>query len=358
MKKIIASIATIAVFASVTYLGTSALFSDTEESLDNTFTTGSIDISVDGENPWAHSEEYNLTDMKPGYTDYMEFVIHNVGTNPAEITKTLSDFTGYDVVTTEPECDAESGTEWTWDEASMTGVCTGNTAVTDLENVIDYDLIVEVYDVNPDEDETAEPVWMQTIYTEDQPADMALLDDQAIHLGMLPVGYYMKVTQSYHMDVNAGNEYQADELSFDIQLAANQLLAENTVKLENKDGDDDWMLIMDDAIEGTLTYQLRSPTFEFEFDGTAPLASRNYVLAAGYDADTNVDTKLGEGTSAADGTITITGDVELGKDMKDVKVWLVPAENWTDGTGMTGWAGTPGNFLWETSLMWYEDTNN
>ena len=106
-------------------------------------------------------------------------------------------------------------------------------------------------------------------------------------------------------------------------------------------------------------YVLKNPTFDFEFNGTV-LTDEEYVLVAGYDASTNADTVLGTGTSAS-GVITISGDVELDRDMKDVKVWLVPSANWGPSTtpgsiGAPDW-GNQVNYLWEAGLVWYDDTD-
>ena len=78
---------------------TYSYFSDTETSTGNTFTAGTIDISV-GDAPWTSG--YTLSDMKPCYTDYIDFTIHNDGTNPANIWKTLKSFVTGEQVALEP----------------------------------------------------------------------------------------------------------------------------------------------------------------------------------------------------------------------------------------------------------------
>ena len=179
-----------------------------------------------------------------------------------------------------------------------------------------------------------------------------------VYLGMIPAYGYMKVTQSYHMQDpdTPTNWAQGDTMSFNVEVDAIQL--RGTAWLENKDtSHDPWLIVHGDGIQGTLEYKVKHPTFDFEFTGKAPLASHNYVLAIGYD-DTNVDTEIGTGATDTDRNITIIGDVELNDDMKNVKVWLVPEENWVSGAiNWTGWPGCADNFLWETGLIWYEDTD-
>ncbi len=53
MKRIAISVLTITVVALVGFAVTRAFFSDTETSTGNTITAGSIDISVDEDNPWS-----------------------------------------------------------------------------------------------------------------------------------------------------------------------------------------------------------------------------------------------------------------------------------------------------------------
>jgi len=168
----------------------------------------------------------------------------------------------------------------------------------------------------------------------------------------------MLVTQSYHMvdtDENQ-NQYQSDKLAFDIEIEGKQLtgiaVLDNKVNADGQPGS--VYLTPDDAYSGILTYEVMDPEFDFSFTGKAPSANTDYVLAAGYDAGSNVDTYLGESSTDANGDITIIGSIELNKHMKDVKVWLMPKDTWNNGS--ITWANM-GDFLWETGLIWYEDTD-
>jgi len=352
-KKILVSLSVIAAVAAIAIGGTVAYFSDTETSTGNTFTAGTIDISIDGQNPWTN--KFTMADMKPCYTDYINFVVRNdlSDPNPVNVWKKLYEIVETTGTVSEPECTEEGGT---WNVT-----CTGNTERNNLSSVIWYDLYVEVYDGSNN------LLFWQTIYED---ADMKSIAEifgvmneveKGVYLGMIPAGGYMKVTQSYHMAPNAGNEYQGDTMTFDIAVYAEQLHGEAV--LENKRGPEPWHLVLGDNIQGTLTYEVKHPTFDFAFTGKAPMVNHGYVLAAGMKnvggGNFDVDTKLGTGATDGNGNITITGDIELNKNMKDVKVWLVPVENWSDSTEMV-WAGWPGivpNFLWETGLIWYEDTD-
>ena len=357
MKKILTSLGIIAVVATVAVGATMSQFSDTEATI-GTFNTGTIDIAIDGENPWTKT--YTTGELKPGETGYINFEIENVGENPVEVSKNLSGWvksTGSqqypcdgvpEGVSSEPECEAAQANS--------------NTDLNNVQSKIIYDLYVEVFKNSSD----TEPIWWQDIYTDDEGKTLSQVypnKNTYVTLGTIPVNGYMKVKQSYHFSGNAGNIYQGDTLSFNMTIRGDQLpdeIGKATVVLENKTGPENWDILQDDNFQGTLTYKVQGPTFDYEFSGVAPLSNHNYVLAVGYDANTDVDTEIGTGLSDGTGNISISGSVNTG-DLVNAKVWLVPAENWTgsgmDWTGGAGWPGVVPNFLWETALINYNDTD-
>jgi predicted ribosomally synthesized peptide with SipW-like signal peptide len=227
MKKIAISLSLIAIVATVAVAGTVAYFSDEETSTGNVFTAGTIDIAVEGKNPWTQTATLSVEDMKPSQHEYTEYVIHNVGTNPANIFKMVHNVVEADGQISESECTYGNGI---W---KGNGVCTGSYSPIDtISSVVRYDMSVWVYNVDPEANSSANPIWWQVIYTDDMNETLMEIEDKNVLLGMLPAGSYMKVQQSYHMDANAGNEYQGDTMTFDITLTGEQLI--NKVVLENK----------------------------------------------------------------------------------------------------------------------------
>ena len=343
MKKILLSALTIGVVAVVAVGATQALFTDEEVSTGNTFTAGTIDIAVDDENPWESSGEYVLEDMKPSYTDYIDFVIENVGTNPADVWKTLAEVVTEDYVESEPECDAEGGS---WDVDH----CDGGTPVDDIDTVIGYDLSVELLD------DGGVSRWNQRLYNDD--VMISTLAETPMYLGMIPAGWSMKVHQSYHMDDAAGNEYQGDRMTFNIDLDAQQLLGGvrgAVMALENKTGDPDWdIIIQGDGMEGTLNYTVMSPEFDFSFVGNGLATGTTYALVIG-DNPWDAGQLLGTGV-AAGGVVNISESVELGQNYDHAKVWLILNSDWDDVSHkMSGWHGS--SYLFETGLIEYRDTD-
>lgn len=102
-KQILFSLITIGIAVTFLTAGTFAYFSDIETSEDNTFTAGTIDLSVDDQNPW-NRENYEITvDAKPCETYYDEVTIKNVGNNGMDVWKHLKNVICEENGITEPE---------------------------------------------------------------------------------------------------------------------------------------------------------------------------------------------------------------------------------------------------------------
>jgi len=78
MKKILMSLMTIALVIGLVGAGTVAYFSDTETSTDNTFTAGTLDLNVGGENPNL-SPDFTLGPLAPGDSGTITYTLNNVG---------------------------------------------------------------------------------------------------------------------------------------------------------------------------------------------------------------------------------------------------------------------------------------
>ena len=347
MKKILLSVAIIGAVAAIVIGATTAYFSDTETSTGNTFTAGTIDIAIDGTNPWTG--KYNIGDLKPGETGNINFDIQNVGTNPVNVSKNLSNWnestgsTGYPCanagdVSSEPECVAAQANS--------------NVDKNDVQSQLVYDLSVKVYR-NAGESNL---IWWQAIYTDADGKSISQIYPNAntyVALGMIPVGGHMKVTQSYHFNANAGNEYQGDALSFDITIKGDQLLQANgaTVTLENKGGAPDWKILDgNDGINGVLTYNTMGATFDYAFSAHVTQNGAYTLIYPGPSGDYPcVGSKVIGSGIASGGAINFNGSVDLGS-IANGKVWLVPSADY-NGTIMTNWHNDQN--LYETALINY-----
>ncbi len=366
-KKILISLSVIGVVAVIAVGGTIAYFSDTETSKGNTFSTGVIDINIGDQNPWT--ESYHIEDMKPCETGYITFNIKNPGDNPVNVWKTITVTETIDNPINEPECVYDNGGFYgVWDSKNQAcDILNDNPyweykAKSNLHDWMNYDLSVIV----PIEDNPND--WHQIIYKDEDDKRVGQVNGKSIFLGMIPAKGSMEVTQSYHLIPQTGNWAQADTMNFDIKIYAEQLTG--SLVLENKTGDPDWQIIENDGIKGILTYNLTSPTFDYDFTATG-LVDGEYQLIYYPDSWGSGATKtvqlIGAPMTATSGNINVPGQsVDLGIDLPDwntwsdenhpegAKIWLVPTSSLT-GNALS-WTNT-GDFLFETALMTYTDTD-
>jgi len=348
-KKILISLSVIGVVAAIAIGGTIAYFSDTETSTGNTFTAGVIDISVDGENPWTKT--YTLADMKPSQTDYINFMIENMGSgaNPVNVWKTIEVTSQETGVVSEPECTDQEG-NWVSNQCTWKNDHPDNN---NIASVIDYDLSVEVFNADNAK------IWWQTIYNKD--VTVGAINDQSIFLGMVPANGSMKVTQSYHMQGATENWAQGDEMKFDIEIYGEQLKGE--LVLENKTGEPDWQIIGGDNMKGNLAYNVKGSKFDYTFLATGLKYNTLYRLIYYADpwAGNNPGALIASFTTDGSGNIgATTGSVELGMDLPHTsdanypagaKIWLVTASDYNSGDAsvgpMTAWNFA--DYLFETA---------
>ena len=86
MKKIIGLIIAALLVIAMVAGGTIAYFSDTETSVGNVFTAGTIDLSINGQNPWTARIDGSWGDYKPDQTvAAAQITLTNVGTNPMDV---------------------------------------------------------------------------------------------------------------------------------------------------------------------------------------------------------------------------------------------------------------------------------
>jgi len=102
-RSILISAMTIGLVAVMVSAGTIAYFNDTETSEGNTFTAGTLDLKVDGQDD-PNVVSVSLSDMKPGdSTGYYKWVLKNVGTLSGKLSATFSVIINNDNGLTEPE---------------------------------------------------------------------------------------------------------------------------------------------------------------------------------------------------------------------------------------------------------------
>jgi predicted ribosomally synthesized peptide with SipW-like signal peptide len=347
--------------------GTWAYFSDTEAVTGNSFTAGTIDLR-------AGSPKITITDLKPCLETKWGFVrFQNVGDNPGNVWLHFANVLNFENGIVDAEADAY------WANSNYN------------PDKLRYDNFLECYttidlsvDPNPD---GIKGSGAKDIILESEHWKLSELECQWIPLGELDVNEYFEVWVSFHVQDEAGNEFQSDEVQFDIEAILQQTAADppepewsatceqRVVRLENKAnyakptsaadmvGNEYWTPVIDGTY-GILSYDCRAQNFKYTFEAYGLQASTAYKLI--YYADPwpgNNGRKIADFTTDSFGDIAPTsGSVDLAMDLPNpsdantdgAKVWLVPASDYTGGQ-MTAW--NPANYLFEMRLITYDDTN-
>lgn len=103
-KKILASLVAIALMSTVLGLGTFAAFSDTETSVGNSFTAGTLDLQINGED--TNVVAFNVNNMRPGNQPKNSLVLSNVGSIAGKLDISSVVVTDYENDLIEPEKEA------------------------------------------------------------------------------------------------------------------------------------------------------------------------------------------------------------------------------------------------------------
>lgn len=129
MLKLAKSLLTILAVAAVAVGATGAYFSDTETSIGNTFTSGSLDLNVDGGN--TNVVKFNVANMKPGNQPKGSWTLDNVGSINGYLDLENIAITDLENTCTEPEVEAGDVT------------CTANPGDGELSSVLGLTLFVD-----------------------------------------------------------------------------------------------------------------------------------------------------------------------------------------------------------------------
>jgi hypothetical protein len=256
-RRILLSMLVIATVATILGIGSWAVFSDTESAGPYTATAGTIDLDMDA----THVENgLAVGDLKPSEWQYIgPFLLHNNGLNEGLLDLHFMNVVDDKGIQTDPECYA------TWGGLDpVTGECVGDwyVPVDDISNWIDVDYIIKAVGA-VGEDPPASPELCP------QPPDLdpgavivgklGDIESQALDLGTMVPSQWYWLCLSFHLEKDAGNEYQGDKSTFDVEFTLHQPLqpaGRETLRLENKDAAGHVM--GDDDIFGSVTYEMNA----------------------------------------------------------------------------------------------------
>ena len=209
MKRILVSLSIIGVVGAIAIGGTIAYFSDVETSTGNTFSAGTLDLIVNSENPFTAAVVV-LYDMKPGQESVPITVrLRNDGSIEGIADLHIKLGTSNEGFDSEPECEAEGKI---WNEEYR--MCEGEEILNEniCEKIITRYCYDSVRDWNCDEKD------VQGIIGPSQSVDLGILR------GGVPGTRYLWL--SFYLDKDAGNEYQGDTCTFNIEFTLHQIIPE------------------------------------------------------------------------------------------------------------------------------------
>lgn len=333
MKKLLLSVMVITlVIAGLVGAGVIAYFSDPETLSGNTIDAGTIDIEVDGDNPWSGGVAEELKDLKPSEIGYITFKVKNVGENAVVVWKHIGVTKVETYLQSEPECDAEGGT---WDNTTKT--CSGQTAENNnIHTVMDYDLEVDGDVIFALEDGLSvldiESMWM--------PIGPIILPDEEI-----------VVKQSYHLRADTGNWAQGDKMTFTIDLYAEQHLGNGPkakskkLFLDNKTGKPDWDFVVDGEW-AILEYSISGSVMTYDLRAQGLLEDGDDVYALIYYPEPQTTWPWGVTVlnthTASGGKINVTAETASVSGITDAnaKIWLCKKSDLNATPAYSAWPPT------------------
>ena len=325
---------------------TGAFFSDTETSTDNTFSAGTIDISVDDQNPWTETFSF---DIVPGDTKEINFVVKNTGQTPVRVWEIIKN-----VVTSENGIIMTSEQNW-YD------VYNGGNPKNDIDSAIVYEMYVNGnLAIAQEAGITISQIknyYVNLVETLAKDEGQTLVSD-----GILYPGETVTVTQKYHFIEETENWAQSDIMTFDIEILAQQINAPEPVNqisfIDNKYSSNTWVPTADGTM-GVLKYKSTAPNFTYDFLGVGLNPATEYCLI--YYADgwpgNHPGALIDKDYPDLDGKLILSDSKDLGMDLPDsqdanypygAKIWLVPCNKYNEGNyGVIGWSPDNTNWLFD-----------
>jgi len=352
-KKIIISLSIIAIAAVVAVGATRSYFSDTETSSNNIIQTGTVDVDVDGQNPWAG--KFDWENIKPGDTKEITFVIHNIGAYPIKLWKVIKNLT--------TEENGVNGPEQDWYSANN-----GGDPKNDLDTAIVYEMYVDgQIAVEKEAGITLDKIkdYYMNLVKLDKATDPSYTGPDPNGSGILNPGGSITVVQRYHFKEDTGNWAQSDKMAFDIEILAQQVGAPEPVKqlsfMNNKTVPGDWSAIADNKI-GLLKYDSTAPTFNYNFLGVGLNPTTEYCLIYyadpnGNGTDGSTGALIAKGNPGGSGELILSGSKDLG-DLPNIndtnypvggaKIWMLPCASYGQvNHNVTSWNLDTNNWLFD-----------
>lgn len=339
MRKIIYSLFIIGVAAAIVVGVTVAFFSDTEMSRGNTFSLGTVEISINGALHWA--ESFTWDNIEPGDSAEFTMIIKNEGDDPVKLWQLLKCLITNENGVIEPEGD--------WYATYNSG-----NAKNDIDTAIIYEMYID------GKLAIAKEAGISLDKIKDYYLGLKKLDPGAIpaESNILLPGASITVVHRYFLPTATENWAQSDKLTFALELEARQTDAPEPLQQMNIiDNKYPGGVALADETMGILKYDYLAPTFNYNFFGVGLNQSSEYCLI--YYADGWPGNHPGyffqSGYPDGTGKLVLTGQAALGMNLPALtdanylygaKIWLVNCANYDkNNRAITGWS--PNNWLFD-----------
>lgn len=324
MKKIILSTLIIGLASFVIIGGTISFLTDKEFGIGNTFTLGTIEISINDQLHWTQS--FNWENIQPGQTGEIELIIKNEGDNSVKLWKIIKCLITDENDIIEPEQD--------WYDTYNNGQ-----PKNDIDSVILYEMYID------GELAVAQEAGITLSQIKDHYVGLMKLDPggNPEFDGILEPSQSITVIQKYHLPSGTQNWAQSDSLSFVLEIEARQTDAPEPLQqisfMDNKYPG--WSATADQRM-GILKYDYISPEFNYNFFGTGLNPAKEYCLIYAKDPWPAAKPLIDQGISDDAGTLVLSGSEDLGdlphfddnNYLIGAKIWLLPCDEYT---GSIGW---------------------
>jgi hypothetical protein len=400
MKKILLSVLSIGIVATVAVYASQAFFSDKETSTGNRFSAGAIDLKIDytgyyntkvGEgNPLVHwdlkdlvaEKFFDFADVKPG--DFGEGTLSfHVYNNPAWACVSVKNLTNNENGCTEPEGLPE-GTDTTCDNPGLgQGELASHLYFTAWEDVNGNNIweagepLLFSNKMGPASDVldgVTYPIADSTTGTG------PILASTTRYIGIKWCFGAMEVNESTHVIAcngsGEGNITQTDSLTADVEFYVEQsrnnpsfrcVKETHELILENKDNE--YNRLTSDGRYAVLTWAGDGDTFNYSLKAYGLVPSKEYSLLYYADGWPGNHPGYWFKNAFADpgtGNLTMSGNPDLLMDLPKspdtnvagAKIWLIPSADYNSvNFSVLTWPFA-NDWLFESNLIQYNDTNN
>lgn len=393
MKKFLLSLLTISAVAAVVITASSAFFSDTETSNDNTFEAGAIDLQIDYQGYYNKKVDgqpnagnwslkdlvdekfFNFTDIKPGDFGEGTLSVH-VYNNDAWMCMYVENMESLENGINDPEIEAG-------DELTESGELADNLYFTawadDGDNIWESgETLLFSNQYGP----ASDVLNGKTYAIADSTTGYGpIIASTTQYIGLKWCAGEMKIIPETGVIAcdgsTMGNESQTDSVTADLRFYVEQYRNNpdfrcvrptlETLILENKD--QNYNRLTNDGIYAELLFNPSASTFDYDLKAYGLAASSTYKLIYYADpwAGNHPGALIGTFGTDASGKINVTGQsYDFGYDLPNAsdanspdgaKIWLIPGAAYTDGSYSVNTWPFANDWLFETNLITYEDTD-